>query len=138
VVRGGVEPPTFRFQIVEAEAGHADLAACAGESLANGVTAHGLAVATDQHAVWPGPLSHVSGEDGQHVRRNGDSAFASVRLGWSVEGFPRGEEFGAVRSDGDRSGFRVNVLRRQRDDLATAGAAPRTEQDGSAVPGRYV
>src|SRR5215469_10706290 len=87
----GRRPPISNSAISSASA-------CAGESLANGVTAHGLAVATDQHAVGPGPLSHVSGEDGQHVRRNGDSAFASVRLGWCVEGFPRGEEFGAMIS----------------------------------------
>jgi len=72
-------------KVVEPEAWHTGRAAGAGEGLPNSVAAHGLAIATDEHAVRPRPLAHVGYEDRHRVRWDSDGALASVGLGWRVE-----------------------------------------------------
>jgi len=99
-------------KVVEPEAWHVRLAACAGESLTYCVAAHGLAVAPDEHPVRPGPFGHVHSEDREHVRRDVDGSLARVGLGRRVEGAASFKEFDAVRSDGNGCGGQVDVLRR--------------------------
>jgi hypothetical protein len=106
--RGGQGLPGVA-KVVKPEAGHIGLAPGAGERLPNSVTAHGLAVTPDEHAVRPRPFGHVRGEHGQDVRRDIDGSLTSVGLGRGVERLTGFEQLDAILPDRDSSCAQVDV-----------------------------